>query len=75
MPNGDHHVTHRPDGKWQVKKEGADRASVVTDTKKESVNKGREISRNQETELFIHNKDGKIGQRDSHGHDPNPPRG
>jgi hypothetical protein len=30
----------------------------------------REISRNAHTELKIHNLDGRIGQSDSHGHDP-----
>lgn len=75
MPNGDHHVTHREDGKWQVKREGGDRASTVTDTKQDAINQGREISRNQGTELIIHNKDGKISQRDSHGNDPYPPKG
>ena len=51
------------------------RASVVTDTQKEAINLGREISRNQRGELFIHGVDGKIRARDSHGNDPYPPRG
>ncbi len=35
----------------------------------------REISRNQKTELVIHNMDGRIAQSDSHGNDPFPPKG
>ncbi len=36
--------------------------------------RGREISKNQGSELVIHGKDGKIQQKDSHGKDPNPPK-
>jgi len=70
-----HHIVQNPKGGWDVKKGGAERASVHTDTKKEATDRGREISQNQGTELFIHNKDGQIAQRDSHGNDPFPPRG
>jgi Uncharacterized protein conserved in bacteria (DUF2188) len=70
-----HHVVPNPDGGWDVKRGGAERASGNFDTKREAVDRGREISRNQETELRIHNRDGRIGQSDSHGRDPNPPRG
>ena len=29
----------------------------------------------KKSELVIHNKDGRISQKDSHGHDPHPPKG
>lgn len=70
-----HHITKRPDGKWQVKGEGNKRASVITDTQKEAIDLERKISRNHHGELFIHGVDGKIRARDSHGNDPFPPRG
>jgi uncharacterized protein YdaT len=70
-----HHVVPNPDGGWDVKKAGAERASKHSDTKEEAVNKGRQISHNQGTELYIHGKDGKIQQKDSHGNDPFPPNG
>lgn len=70
-----HHVVPNSDGGWDVKRGGGDRASGHFDTKQEAVDYGRQVSRNQETELRIHNKDGRIGQSDSHGHDPNPPKG
>lgn len=57
-----------------ARRAGAERASVVGDTKSEVVKKTREISKNQGTELKIHNKDGKISQSDSHGNDPCPPK-
>lgn len=70
-----HHVTHRSDDeKWIGKANGASRASVVADTKEEAVARTRGISRNQNTELVIHNKDGRISRSDSHGNDPCPPK-
>lgn len=74
MPREEHHIVPNENGGWDVKRNGADRASVHTDTKQEAIDKGRVISRNQATELVIHNKDGKISNSDSHGNDPRPPR-
>ena len=51
-----------------------ERASSHTETKKEAINIGRTISKNQGTELVIHNKDGRIAYSDSHGNDPCPPK-
>jgi len=75
MAKGTHHVVPNPKGGWDIKKGGSDRSSGHYDTKKQAVDKAREISRNQKTELKIHNKDGKISQSDSHGNDPYPPKG
>lgn len=72
---GAHHVVPRSCGGWEVKRGGAERATSHHDTKREAVDRGPEISRNQGTELRIHNMDGKIGQSDSHGRDPDPPKG
>jgi len=70
-----HHIVPNPSGGWDVKRGGADRASAHFDKKQDAVHVGREISRNQGTELKIHNKDGRISQSDSHGNDPHPPEG
>ena len=70
-----HHVVSNPDGGWDVKRGGGKRSSGHFDTKNEAVDKGRKISQNQGTELYIHGKDGKIQNRDSHGNDPHPPKG
>jgi hypothetical protein len=71
-----HHVVHNPNGGWDVRRGGAERASVHRDTKQEAIDAGREISQHQQTELRIHNKrDGRIAQSDSHGGDPYPPKG
>ncbi|WP_243643508.1 DUF2188 domain-containing protein [Sphingomonas sp. PP-F2F-A104-K0414] len=63
------------DGGWQVKRDGDERASHRAATKADAEKIGREISRNQETELQVHKRDGTIGGSDSHGNDPNPPSG
>ena len=51
------------------------RATIRTDTQAEAIQRAREIARNQESELFIHGRDGRIRERDSFGNDPFPPRG
>ncbi|MFS2149498.1 MULTISPECIES: DUF2188 domain-containing protein [unclassified Rhizobium] len=66
VPNGE---------KWSVRKAGASRASGTYDTQREAVDKAREIARNQQTELYIHGRDGRIRERNSYGSDPFPPKG
>lgn len=70
-----HHVVPDPKGGWNVKRGGAERATSHHDTKREAINEGRAVSRTQRTELRVHNRDGKISSSDSHGGDPNPPKG
>ncbi|WP_283206990.1 DUF2188 domain-containing protein [Mesosutterella porci] len=72
MPN--QHVVPRGN-RWAVKGEGNSCATALTNTKREAINRARKISRNQGTELVIHNRNGQISQKDSHGHDPFPPKG
>lgn len=74
MPRRTHHVVPNPNGGWDVKKGGAERASIHRDTKAEAERAGREISQNQRTEFVIHGRDGVIQRSDSHGGDPCPPR-
>lgn len=69
------HVTPRPDGSWQVKGEGNDRATAITSTQSEAIDIAREIARNQRSELVIHGKDNLIRDKRSYGNDPCPPRG
>ena len=75
MARDSHHIVPNPEGGWDVKRSGSQRSSGHWDTKAEAVNAGRQISRNQGTELVIHGKDGKIQSSDSHGNDPFPPKG
>jgi hypothetical protein len=70
-----HHVVPSSKGGWEVKRGGAEKSSGHFDTKRDAVAAGRKISRNQATELRIHNKDGKIASSDSHGNDPRSSKG
>jgi hypothetical protein len=67
------HVVPREDG-WAVQSEGSSRAASVHDTQREAVEAAREMAQNQEAELVIHGRDGRIRERDSYGLDPRPPR-
>lgn len=75
MARDSHHIVPNPTGGWDVKRSGGQRSSGHWDTKAEAVNAGRQISRNQGTELVIHRRDGRIQGADSHGNDPFPPKG
>jgi len=60
---------------WAVKPDGENKASSVHQTQREAIECGREISRNQGSELFIHGCDGRVRERGSHGNDDFPPKG
>lgn len=60
---------------WAVKGEKAERATEIFDRKSDAVQRGREIAKNQGTELVVHGGNGRIQSKDSHGHDPFPPKG
>lgn len=62
-------------GGWNIKKDGAKRATKHFETKNEAVNAARKIARNQGVELVIHGLNGRIQQKDSHGNDSFPPKG
>lgn len=61
--------------KWGVKGEGNTKFTSVFDNQSDAIDAARQISRNQKSELFIHGRDGRIRERDSHGNDPFPPKG
>lgn len=70
----DQHIVPHQDG-WAVRGAGAQRATETFDKKTDAVHRGREIAQHQGTELVIHGRDGQIQSKDSHGHDPFPPKG
>ncbi|MBA4192686.1 MAG: hypothetical protein C0467_32365 [Planctomycetaceae bacterium] len=74
MSKRNQHVVPHSDG-WAVRPAGGSRASSVHDTQRKAIDRAREISRNQGTELLIHGRDGRIRDKDSHGHDSFPPKG
>ena len=60
---------------WAVKGEGNQRYPAVCANQKQAIDIARQIAKNQSSELFIHGRNGRIRERDSHGNDPYPPRG
>lgn len=74
MTKRNQHVVPREDG-WAVQGAGAKRATELFDRKADAVDRAREISRNQGTELLIHGRNGQIQSKDSHGNDEFPPKG
>lgn len=75
MPKSNHVVPSKAKGGWAVKKSGSVRASKSFSTKDAAVKFGRQISKSERTELYIHKKDGSIQNRNSYGKDPYPPKG
>lgn len=68
------HTIHRPGG-WGNKSAGASRVAKVYPTKAEAQAAGRQTAIKQNAEHVIHNLDGKIGEKNSYGHDPRNVRG
>ena len=74
MRKSTQHIVRHSDG-WAVKKSGSSRATKVFDTQSEAYCFGREIAINQNTELFLHGRNGQIRERNSYGNDPKSSRG
>ena len=70
-----YHVTPHPHGGWQVKGEKNQRATAITNTQTQAIKIAREITKQQSSELIFHRPNGRIRSKDSHGHDPYPPKG
>lgn len=68
------HTVRHGDG-WANRRAGSARVSKVFGTKDAARAAGRKTAMRERTEHFIHNKDGKIGSRNSYGRDPHPPKG
>lgn len=74
MNRKNQHVVPHLSG-WAIRGEGAARATVVHNTQSAAIDQAREIARNHGSELFIHGRNGRIRERDSHGRDDFPPKG
>ncbi len=65
------HVTYnKKKAWWDIKASGQKAPLGHAKTKLAAVKKARAISKKRKTELVIHNMDGKIAKKDSHGGDP-----
>lgn len=65
-------VSTRPKG-WAITVEGNQQATRVTRTQEEAITIGRDIARNNHSELRIQGMNGKIRETRSYGNDPCPP--
>ena len=74
MTKRNQHVTPR-NGQWAVQGAGNSRATSIHNTQAEAIGVARDIARNQQSELLIHGRNGRIRERDSYGSDPFPPKG
>jgi hypothetical protein len=73
MSKNQHAVPH---GKqWAVKGEGNSKHTQITQTQSKAINIAKSIAQNQKSELIIHNRQGQIREKNTYGHDPNPPKG
>lgn len=67
-----HVVPH--DGDWAIKRPNTARASEVFDRKSDALETGREMARQDHSELVIHDRKGVIRDKDSFGGDKCPPK-
>jgi hypothetical protein len=65
----------RADGKWESKREGADRASIITDTQAEAWDYSKQHAKEEKGEAILKNCHGEIRDRSTYGKDPYPPKG
>jgi hypothetical protein len=70
--NKNQHVVRREEG-WAVRGEGNARDTSLHRTQARAIDAARDIARNQRSEVVIHDRQGRIRDRDSYGNDPNPP--
>lgn len=73
--SGKNQYVVRSGGGWGVRGEGNSRLTARCDTQAEAISLGRDIARNQASELRIQGSNGQFRESWSYGHDPFPPKG
>jgi hypothetical protein len=59
-----YHITKHPDGGWQIKRGGADRALKRFDTQKEAIEYAKVIEKERGVSYIIHKADGSIRKKE-----------
>lgn len=67
--------TYNDDGEWKSRRVGSSRAFATGGTKAQQQAQGRAAAERDGVEHVIKKLDGTIGEKNSYGNDPNPPRG
>ena len=65
------HIEPHQDG-WAVVREGNERATSIHPTQAEAAKEGRDIARKEETEFFLHARDGRVREHNSYVKDEPP---
>jgi len=68
-----HTVYNKGREMWETKKEGQAKPLASSHTKTAAEEKSVREAKKAEVEHVIHNKDGKISDKDSYGNDSHPP--
>jgi len=68
-----HTVYDKERSMWETKIEKQEKPIVSSHTKDAAMEKSVRLAKSLEVEHVIHNKDGKISDKDSYGPDPIPP--
>ena len=70
-----YHVIRSVEGRWRVKRFGADRASSVHSTQSDAVDRARQLAKKDVSgAVIVHGVDGTIRSSSTYGKDPYPPR-
>jgi len=69
-----HTVYNSDRSMWETKKEKQEKPIFSSHTKGNAMEKSVRLAKELEVEHVIHNKDGKISDKDSYGNDPFPPK-
>ena len=71
-----YHVTNNKSGGWDVKKAGGQRSSDNFGTKREAIQRGKQLAKNVPLgQIKIHGQNGKIQTEHTYRRDPYPPEG
>ncbi|MEM7637979.1 MAG: DUF2188 domain-containing protein [Pseudomonadota bacterium] len=68
------HVVPHKDG-WAVRGAGNSKATSTHATQERAIEAAKAIAKKQSSEMFIHNRKGRIRERNTYGEDPHPPKG
>ena len=70
-----HVIKSKSGDEWSVKTENSQKAYRNVSTQQEAIEIGKNVAKNNSSELLIHGVNGKIREKNSYGNDNNPPRG
>ncbi len=75
MTNKNIHTVYNKGRKmWETKAEKQDKPIKSAHTKEQAMKNSVKEAKRGRVEHVIHNRDGKISDKDSYGNDPHPPR-